>query len=57
MSKPWFLKMAMEAEPSPLAGVIANVLQGASLTQKSVNLSDKSSITSGLVNGVTTLQL
>jgi len=27
MSKPWFLKMTMEAEPSPLAGVIANVLK------------------------------
>ncbi|TFK73764.1 pyridoxal phosphate-dependent enzyme, beta subunit [Pluteus cervinus] len=26
MSKPWFLKIAMEAEPSPLAGVIAGVL-------------------------------
>ncbi|KAF8659891.1 hypothetical protein AX16_001775 [Volvariella volvacea WC 439] len=26
MSKPWFLKIAMESEPSPLAGVIANVL-------------------------------
>ncbi|RDB20835.1 Cystathionine beta-synthase [Hypsizygus marmoreus] len=27
MSKPWFLKIAMEAEPTPLAGVIAQVLQ------------------------------
>ncbi|KAF8892282.1 cystathionine beta-synthase [Infundibulicybe gibba] len=28
MSKPWFLKMAMEAEPSPLAGTIARILYG-----------------------------
>lgn len=27
MSKPWFLKMAMEAEPSPLAGLISNILK------------------------------
>ena len=27
MSKPWFLAMTTQAEPSPLAGVIANVLQ------------------------------
>lgn len=26
MSKPWFMKMAMEAEPSPLAGTIAQIL-------------------------------
>ncbi|KAH6916000.1 tryptophan synthase beta subunit-like PLP-dependent enzyme [Coprinopsis sp. MPI-PUGE-AT-0042] len=27
MSKPWFLKIAMEQEPSELAGVIANILK------------------------------
>ncbi|KAL4242589.1 Cysteine Synthase/Cystathionine Beta-Synthase [Abortiporus biennis] len=27
MSKPWFLKMALEAEPSPLAKQISNILQ------------------------------
>ncbi|KAF8159441.1 tryptophan synthase beta subunit-like PLP-dependent enzyme [Crassisporium funariophilum] len=27
MSKPWFLKIAMEAEPSPLAGVISQILE------------------------------
>lgn len=27
MSKPWFLKMALEAEPSPLARRIADVLK------------------------------
>ena len=27
MSKPWFLKMALEAEPSPLALRIADVLK------------------------------
>ncbi|EAU90453.2 cystathionine beta-synthase [Coprinopsis cinerea okayama7 len=27
MSKPWFLKIAMEAEPSPLAGTIAQILK------------------------------
>lgn len=26
MSKPWFLKMALEAEPSPLAKQISNIL-------------------------------
>jgi cystathionine beta-synthase len=26
MSKPWFLKMAMEAESSPLSGAIAQIL-------------------------------
>ena len=30
MSKPWFLKMALEAEPSPLARQIADVLRDAS---------------------------
>lgn len=29
MSKPWFLKMALEAEPSPLSHQIAAVLQKA----------------------------
>ena len=29
MSKPWFLKMALEAEPSPLARRIADVLKTA----------------------------
>lgn len=27
MSKPWFLKMTMESEPSPLAGLISQVLR------------------------------
>lgn len=27
MSKPWFLKMALEAEPSPLANTISNILK------------------------------
>lgn len=27
MSKPWFLKMALEAEPTPLAGRIAAILK------------------------------
>ena len=27
MSKPWFLKMALEAEPSPLAKQISDVLK------------------------------
>jgi cystathionine beta-synthase len=27
MSKPWFLKLTMEAEPSPLAATIAKVLK------------------------------
>ena len=27
MSKPWFLKMAMESEPSPLAGTVAQILE------------------------------
>lgn len=27
MSKPWFLKMALEAEPSPLAKQIADILK------------------------------
>jgi len=26
MSKAWFLKMALEAEPSPLAGTVAQIL-------------------------------
>ena len=26
MSKPWFLKLALEAEPTPLAGRIASIL-------------------------------
>ena len=27
MSKPWFLNIAMEAPPSPLAGAIAQILE------------------------------
>ena len=27
MSKPWFLKMALEAEPSPLAKQISSILK------------------------------
>lgn len=27
MSKPWFYKIALEQEPSPLAGIIADVLK------------------------------
>jgi hypothetical protein len=27
MSKPWFLKMTMESEPTPLAGLISQVLR------------------------------
>ena len=27
MSKPWFLNIAMEATPSPLAGAIGQILQ------------------------------
>ena len=30
MSKPWFLKIAMEAEPSPLAGTISKILKAES---------------------------
>ncbi len=30
MSKPWFLKMALEAEPSPLAHTISNILKKSS---------------------------
>ena len=30
MSKPWFLNIAMEAPPSPLAGAIAQILQSES---------------------------
>lgn len=26
MSKPWFLEMTMEAEPTPLAGLISKVM-------------------------------
>ncbi|THH13629.1 hypothetical protein EUX98_g9698 [Antrodiella citrinella] len=32
MSKPWFLKMALEAEPSPLAKQISSILQPSSST-------------------------
>ena len=26
MSKPWFMQIALEAEPSPLAGVVSGIL-------------------------------
>lgn len=44
MSKPWFLKMALEAEPSPLAHQIADVLK----TSKS----NVQTNVDGLVNGI-----
>ena len=45
MSKPWFLKMALEAEPSPLARQIADVLKTAEAkVQTNVD---------GLANGIT----
>ncbi|KAL7280615.1 hypothetical protein ACG7TL_005552 [Trametes sanguinea] len=44
MSKPWFLKMALEAEPSPLARRIADVLK----TSKS----DVQTNVDGLANGI-----
>ena len=49
MSKPWFLKMALEAEPSPLAHTIADILRpgqpdkGANVQIASVN---------GIANGI-----
>lgn len=50
MSKPWFLKMALEAEPSPLANRIADILkpQSSSVDITSVN---------GVANGVAALTL
>ncbi|KAF9466073.1 cystathionine beta-synthase [Collybia nuda] len=57
MSKPWFLKMAMEAEPSPLASIIANVLHETSSTQKLDNLSDDSSTIQRLANGVSAMKV
>ena len=33
MSKPWFLKMALEAEPTPLARRIAEVLKAGGETR------------------------
>ena len=37
MSKPWFLKMTMEAEPTPLAGQIAQILKSTPAEIKPVN--------------------
>ncbi len=44
MSKPWFLKMAMEAEASPLAGRIAAVLK----TTPNVDVPSVDSVVNGL---------
>jgi len=43
MSKPWFLKIAMEAEPSPLAGTIAQVL-GKKETTEIVSIHKEASV-------------
>jgi hypothetical protein len=37
MSKPWFLKIALDAEPSPLAGVISNILQTSTIKNDSAS--------------------
>ncbi|KAI0682123.1 cystathionine beta-synthase [Cerioporus squamosus] len=47
MSKPWFLKMALEAEPSPLARRIADVLK----TSKSDVQTNVGSLASGIESG------
>lgn len=44
MSKPWFLKMALEAEPSPLARRIADVLKA----------SEREVQTNGFAGGIAT---
>lgn len=46
MSKPWFLKMALEAEPSPLARRIADVLKPSS--SKVVSGASPDALTEGL---------
>ena len=40
MSKPWFLQIALEAEPSPLAGVISGILSKEKTTNVSVKLAE-----------------
>ena len=42
MSKPWFLKMALEAEPSPLANKITGILKhsASKVETKSDSLAD-----------------
>lgn len=46
MSKPWFLKLALEAEPSPLAKQISSVLQ-----KSGTNAEVKTDV-EGLANGI-----
>jgi len=51
MSKPWFLKMAMDAAPSPLAGVISQVLRESPEVKKSVAVSGGCPDVRALTNG------
>ena len=48
MSKPWFLKMALEAEPTPLAKQIADVLK----TSKSEVKTDAGALAEGISSSV-----
>ncbi|KAJ2913066.1 hypothetical protein MD484_g7346, partial [Candolleomyces efflorescens] len=46
MSKPWFLQIALEAEPSPMAGVIAGILGKEKTANVSVKLAETPASTS-----------
>ena len=50
MSKPWFLKMAIEAEPSPLARTIENILKPGQPDQQA-NV-QAASTGNGIANGI-----
>jgi hypothetical protein len=49
MSKPWFLEMSMAAEPSPLAGIISQILNPSSATGPAESLDNSiNRITNGV---------
>ncbi|KDQ61440.1 hypothetical protein JAAARDRAFT_54806 [Jaapia argillacea MUCL 33604] len=53
MSKPWFLKMTMEAEPSPLAGVIAKIMKPA--TKNGVTVKPHINGVKKVINGISSM--
>ena len=53
MSKPWFLKMALEAEPSPLAQTIEHILKPGQPDKGSdVQIASVNSIANGIADRV-----
>ncbi|PCH44170.1 pyridoxal phosphate-dependent enzyme beta subunit [Wolfiporia cocos MD-104 SS10] len=50
MSKPWFLEMALEAEPSPLAGQIARILKPQTSSGANVEIASVTDVAEGIAD-------